>query len=170
MHHAGALSGMLLVLISGTLLARWLTVPIRVWVVGGCILSGLSLIGLAYGGGRAPHWPLGANIFVLGLANGAFAVAAIGAMMGLAREGGESREGIRMGLFGAAQAIAFGVGSFVGTAMVDIMRHLTERDATAYGSVFGLEGFVFLIAAGLALRLTSPSAGPPVRTATLPGE
>jgi BCD family chlorophyll transporter-like MFS transporter len=170
MHHAGALVGMLAVLCGGTLLARWITVPIRVWVVGGCLLSGLALIGLAYGGMQGTGWPLGLNIFTLGLANGAFAVAAIGAMMGLAREGGGGREGLRMGLFGAAQAIAFGLGSFAGTAMVDIMRLLTPQDALAYGTVFAVEGFVFLIAAALALRLTSPSAEAQGRPAMMPGE
>jgi BCD family chlorophyll transporter-like MFS transporter len=170
MHHGGALMGMIAVLLGGTLLARWITVPIRVWVVGGCLLSGVSLVALAYGGTRAETWPLGLNIFTLGLANGAFAVAAIGAMMGLAREGGDGREGLRMGLFGAAQAIAFGLGSFAGTAMVDAMRFLTPQDALAYGAVFTVEGFVFLIAAALALRLTSPMARADARPAMMPGE
>lgn len=155
MHHAGALVGMLAVLLSGTVIARWVEVPIRVWIVGGCVLSGLALMGLAYGGMHAPDWPLGANIFTLGLANGAFAVAAIGAMMGLAREGDESREGVRMGIFGAAQAIAFGLGSFLGTAAADIMRSLTTNDALAYGSVFAAEGLVFLVAAFLAMSLNT---------------
>lgn len=170
MHHAGALMGMIAVLCAGTVLARWVTVPIRVWIVGGCLLSGLSLVGLAYGGMHAETWPIAANIFTLGLANGAFAVAAIGAMMGLAREGGDGREGLRMGLFGAAQAIAFGLGSFAGTAMVDIMRLLTTLDAMAYGTVFAFEGLVFLVAAALALRLTSPNAAADVRPALIPGE
>ena len=170
MHHAGALMGMIAVLLAGTLLARWFTVPIRVWVVGGCLLSGLSLVGLAYGGLHADTWPIGINIFTLGLANGAFAVAAIGAMMGLAREGGDGREGLRMGLFGAAQAIAFGLGSFAGTAMVDVMRIVTAQDAVAYGTVFAFEGFVFLVAAALALRLVSPKAEADMRPAMMPGE
>ncbi|ABG29879.1 MFS transporter [Roseobacter denitrificans] len=170
MHHAGALMGMIAVLLGGTVLARWFIVPTRVWVVGGCLLSGVSLVGLAYGGLHAASWPIGANIFVLGLANGAFAVAAIGAMMGLAREGGGGSEGVRMGLFGAAQAIAFGLGSFAGTAMVDLMRWITSQDAVAYGSVFAIEGLVFLVAAVLALRLTSPHADARARPAMMPGE
>ncbi|WP_300038342.1 BCD family MFS transporter [uncultured Roseobacter sp.] len=170
MHHAGALCGMLLVLLSGTLLARWVHVPIRFWVVGGCVLSGVALTGLAWGGTQAASWPLGPNIFTLGLANGAFAVAAIGAMMRLSREGGDGREGLRMGLFGAAQAIAFGTGSFIGTAMVDVMRQITTSDAVAYGTVFAFEGFVFLIAAVLALRLTTPRANQAAGTAMMAGE
>jgi BCD family chlorophyll transporter-like MFS transporter len=91
-------------------------------------------------------------------------------MMGLAREGGDGREGLRMGLFGAAQAIAFGLGSFAGTAMVDLMRLLTPDAALAYGSVFAVEGLVFLVAAALALRLTSPHAEAGARPAMMPGE
>ena len=76
-------------------------------------------------------------------------------MMGLAREGAESREGARMGLFGAAQAIAFGAGSFLGTAAVDGMRALTPHLPTAYGTVFIAEGCVFLVAAVLAFKIGS---------------
>ena len=57
-----------------------------------------------------------------------------------------------MGLFGAAQAIAFGLGSFLGTA-ADVMRAVTTDDALAYGTVFAAEGLLFLLAAGLALSL-----------------
>jgi len=168
MHHAGALVGMLAVLLSGTVLARWVEVPIRVWIVGGCVLSGLSLVGLAYGGTQASTWPLAANVFTLGLANGAFAVAAIGAMMGLAREGDEAREGIRMGIFGAAQAIAFGLGSFLGTAAADVMRGLIASDALAYGAVFAAEGVIFLVAAVLALSLGQTKQ--PANSGLVPGE
>lgn len=171
MHHAGALVGMVLVLLTGSVLARWVSVPTSVWITGGCVLSGLALIALALGGMSGPGWPVGPNILVLGLANGAFAVAAIGAMMGLAREGDVAREGARMGLFGAAQAIAFGLGSFLGTALADIMRALVSDDALAYGSVFAAEGLVFLLAALLAARgvAGAPDAAPP-RGAIVPGE
>ena len=172
MHHAGALAGMLAVLLSGTVLARWVTIPIKVWITGGCILSGIALIAMAWGGLRAATWPLAPNVFLLGLANGAFAVAAIGAMMRLSGEGDEARTGARMGLFGAAQAIAFGLGSFLGTAAADIMRALLTSDAAAYGSVFALEGLVFLIAARLAWRGAAPQSAPriPRTSAAIPGE
>lgn len=157
MHHAGALLGMLSVLASGSFLARWIDVPIRVWIIGGCLLSGAALIAMGLGGQRGPGWPIAPNVFILGLANGIFAVAAIGAMMGLAREGDEAREGARMGLFGAAQAIAFGLGAFLGTAAADVMRSLITDDALAYGTVFIAEGALFLVAAILATRLSTPA-------------
>ncbi len=169
MHHAGALAGMIAVLLSGTLMARWVVVPIRVWIVGGCLLSGAALLSMAWGGLHAATWPLAANVFTLGFANGSFAVAAIGAMMSLAREGDEAREGIRMGVFGAAQAVAFGLGSFLGTAATDVMRHLVASDALAYGAVFAAEGVVFLIAAMLAVNLATETAVSH-DTALVPGE
>ncbi len=168
MHHAGALLGMVAVLVSGTILARWVTVPIRVWIFGGCILSGAALVAMGLGGQAAATWPIHPNVFTLGFANGIFAVAAIGAMMGLAREGDEAREGVRMGLFGAAQAIAVGLGAFLGTAAADIMRALIASDATAYGTVFITEGAIFLVAALLSLRITAPSSAP--SGAMVPGE
>ena len=61
-------------------------------------------------GSRPAGWPLRANVFALGVANGVFAVAAIGSMMALAGAGRGGREGVRMGLWGAAQAIAFALG------------------------------------------------------------
>jgi MFS transporter, BCD family, chlorophyll transporter len=165
-HHAGALTGMLLVLLSGTLMLRVLTVPLRVWIVGGCVLSGASLVALAFGAQHAPDWPIAVNVF--GLANGVFAVAAIGAMMGIARDGPEAREGARMGVFGAAQAIGFGLGSFGGTVMADVMRSVMASDALGYGAVFAAEGVIFLIAAGLALRVTGAERG--ATTTMIPGE
>ena len=67
-----------------------------------------------------PAWPLRAAVFALGVANGAFAIAAIGSMMGLAGSAAASREGVRMGVWGAAQAVAFGLGGFAGTAASDL--------------------------------------------------
>jgi BCD family chlorophyll transporter-like MFS transporter len=92
-------------------------------------------------------------VFALGLANGAFAVAAIGSMMALAGAGGPGREGVRMGLWGAAQAIAFGLGGFLGTLAADLARYLLGSPMSAYASVFAAEALLFLAAAYLAVRV-----------------
>ena len=112
-----------------------------------------------------PSWPLEANVFFLGFCNGVFAVSAIGAMMGLAGSGERTGEGVRMGVWGAAQAIAFGLGGLLGAVGVDIARHAQEQDASAFQLIFAIEAVLFICAAGLAVhaatkkRETAPRAG-----------
>jgi MFS transporter, BCD family, chlorophyll transporter len=77
-------------------------------------------------------------------------------MMALAGRGKADREGVRMGLWGAAQAIAFGAGGFAGTVAYDLMRRLLSNDASAYAVVFAFEGMLFVVAAVLALRIAQP--------------
>ena len=96
---------------------------------------------------------------------GVFAVAAIGSMMALAGQGRPGREGTRMGLWGASQAVAAGFGGFVGAAAVDMMRRVASSPAEAYGTVFLFEAALFLFAAFLALRVVTGSSQLPV-----PGE
>ena len=150
--HSGALLGMIAVALLGSVVGGPILGNMRLWTVGGCVASGAALVMLGLGGMSGPDWPLQLNVFLLGLANGTFAVAAIGSMMGLAGQGGNGRAGTKMGVFGAAQSIGFALGGFAGTAAVDTMRVLTDRLATAYGTVFIAEGLVFLIAALLAAR------------------
>ena len=153
--HAGVFCGMALVGTIAGFARRRDQHALRPWIVGGCIGSGIALAALAFGGSIGVDWPLKANVFLLGVANGIFAVAAIGSMMGLASQGAASREGIRMGTWGAAQAIAFGFGGFLGTVLVDITRQFFETPAQAYGVVFLFEAALFLFSAVLAHRLTS---------------
>jgi BCD family chlorophyll transporter-like MFS transporter len=87
------------------------------------------------------------------MANGAFAAAAIAAMMQLVNAGRPGREGVRMGMFGAAQAIAFGLGGFLGTVVLDLGRLITGSAIGGYGVVFLVDAALFLAAAALALRI-----------------
>jgi len=99
-------------------------------------------------------------VVFLGVANGAFSIAAIATMMRLAGEGGAGREGTRMGLWGAAQAAAFGLGGLLGTAASDLAHALTGESRSAYAAVFALQGLMFAAAAVLASRLRqSPAMG-----------
>ena len=159
--HSGVLIGMILVGLGGSAFAKRGTAAGRAsglqrWIVGGCIGSALALTGLAMGARFGPGWPIVGNIFVLGFANGVFAVAAIGTMMALAGAGGPGREGIRMGVWGAAQAIAFGLGGLTGAVAVDVGRALTGKLPETFMLVFGAEALLFLVAAALCLR-TAPS-------------
>ena len=151
--HGGVLAGMILVALAGIGWRGRRLGSLKAWTVGGCVASGAALFALAVAGRYPEAWPLRANVFALGLANGAFAVAAIGSMMSLASEGTRNREGVRMGLFGAAQAIAFGLGGLVGTIGIDVTRAITGSVPFAYATVFTLEGFVFLVSAALAARI-----------------
>jgi BCD family chlorophyll transporter-like MFS transporter len=124
----------------------------RVWAVGGCIASALAMINLA-ATGLVSASPLRIAVFMLGFANGIYAVAAIGSMMSLVNSGQMSREGVRMGLWGAAQAIAFGLGGFVGTLASDVSRSLIGSPSLAYAAVFAGESVLFLASAFLASRV-----------------
>jgi BCD family chlorophyll transporter-like MFS transporter len=154
--HGGVLLGMILVALAASVIGGPRLGSLRAWTIGGCIASAAALLGIAVGGLVGPPWPLRASVFALGVANGAFAVAAIGSMMGLAGSGRAAREGVRMGLWGAAQAVAFGLGGFLGTAAIDLTRLLLDAPAVAYATVFAGEAVLFLVAAGLAARVSQP--------------
>jgi MFS transporter, BCD family, chlorophyll transporter len=123
---------------------------LRSWTVLGCIGSAFALVGLVAAAQVGPGWPLKPSVFALGFCNGVFAVAAIGSMFSMANSGGQSREGVRMGLFGASQAIAFGIGGFAGTVLVDVTRLILGSPVLAYATVFAVEAIFFLLAAALA--------------------
>ncbi len=166
--HGGVLLGMVLVALAGLVAARAPQTSmlrrvgsLRGWTIGGCLGSALAMAALTAAGLVGPEWPLKTTVFLLGAANGAFSIGAIGSMMKLAAQGRESREGMRMGLWGAAQAIAFGLGGMVGTAASDVARILIASPGAAYSSVFALEGLLFIVSAAMAWYVgsASPTAG-----------
>jgi len=163
--NGGVLLGMILVGAVGARSGGRKQVWMRRWTIAGCIGSAVALLALGAAALAGPGWPLAPTVFALGFANGVFAVSAIGSMMGLAGAGRESREGVRMGVWGASQAIAFGLGGFLGAAGVDVMRHVIGDTGQAFLIVFGLEGMLFLVAATLAARL---DAAPQHRDAAVP--
>ena len=159
--HGGTLAGMLLAALAGRRFGSASFGSLRVWTVGGCIASCLALAGLVIAGlGAAPHWPLRANVFLLGVANGAFSIAAIGSMMALAgggQGGRAAREGTRMGLWGAAQAIGFAGGGVIGTAASDLARWWLGAPGPAYAAVFAAEAVLFVVSAWLAAYIVVPA-------------
>ncbi len=171
--HAGVLLGMIMVGLSGAFFGkRYQDLP-RHFITSGCFGSALALAALALSAQTAPNWPLQINIFLLGTANGAFAVAAIGTMMILAGRGRTSNYGMRMGIWGAAQAVAFGLGGVLGTVALDLGRWLTANDAHAFAAVFSIEAALFLISALVATRIGRTGKSPRETmpdTAFMPGE
>lgn len=151
--HGGVLTGMILIAAITTLVRTGPLASLRLWTVAGCLASAVALASLSFAGTVGPAWPLSATVFLLGLANGAFAVAAIGSMMARAGRGATGREGTRMGLWGAAQAIAFGLGGFLGASLVDVFTLAIGSQPQAYSTVFAGEALLFVVAALLALRI-----------------
>ena len=151
LHHAGVLAGMALVALGSALAGGFRVRAMRISTIGGCVGSAVAILLLAASGLAGFPWPLREGVLLLGAANGAFAVSAIGSMMGLASDGRAAREGTRIGLWGAAQALAFGAGGLAGTAASDLARHVFGSPATAYAAVFGMEALLFLAAGGLAM-------------------
>lgn len=157
--HGGAFAGMVLAAFAGSRLAGRQLGSLRSWTIGGCIASALALAGLTAAGLYGSPWPLKANVFLLGVANGAFAIAAIASMMRLAGEGRASREGVRMGLWGAAQAIAFGLGGLGGAVASDLARWLITDTGSAYAAVFAAEAVLFVAAAHMAAGIGRSGSG-----------
>ena len=149
LQHGGVLAGMILVAIAGSLFKERALGSLRLWTIGGCVASALAMAALAFSASGSLPFSLGIAVFALGVANGAFSIAAIGSMMRLSSGGidakGTGREGMRMGLWGAAQAIAFGLGGFLGTAASDLARYVSGSAAVGYGAVFTAEALLFLI-------------------------
>ena len=65
-----------------------------------------------------------------------------------------------MGVWGAAQAIAFGLGGVLGTIALDVARAVSGDTALSFTLVFGGEAILFLNAAVLALRIGSKRPRP----------
>lgn len=168
--HGGVLLGMAIVGICGSLFAKRKPGILKFFTITGCLGSAVALGSLSLAASIAPDWPLEANVFALGFANGMFAVAAIGTMMTLAGAGRKSREGTRMGVWGAAQAIAFGLGGFAGTVAIDITRAMTGDVALSFAIVFIGEAALFVISAMIATRIhySAASAQPTQFTQSSP--
>lgn len=151
LQHGGVLIGMLAV----AALSRWRG-SLRGWTVVGCLASAASLVGLA-ASGKLGADPLALRVCVgaLGVSNGIYAVAAIGSMMALAGAGARGREGARMGVWGAAQALAFALGGVVGTGLADLARWGGASALDAYAFVFVIEAAAFVGSGELARRLGS---------------
>ena len=156
--HGGVLLGMLLVALVGYLLTARRQGVLRGCMIGGCIGSSVLLLALAFAGFQNGDWPLHSTVLMLGIANGVFAVAAIGSMMGLVSRGHRRRDGVRMGVWGAAQAIAFGLGGIAGTLAVDLVRFLSGSVLYAYSLVFVAQAVLFASAAVLAAELSRRGA------------
>jgi len=162
--NGGVFLGMVLVGIAATGL-KW--GALRHWVMAGCLGSAAALTAITFVGSYGAASLLVPAVVALGVFNGMFAVAAIGSMMSLAGQGRERRTGTRMGLWGAAQAVAAGFGGLMGAALVDVLR-LSLPDVQAFGLVFLFEALIFVAAAVMAARVMD--RGQTLAPTLVPGE
>lgn len=148
--HSGALMGMIFTGVMGSLPMVARRLPFGIWAVLGCCASAVMLVALMLSGAAGSADLFTLLVIGLGFANGVFAVAAIGSMMILAGQGPQGRDGMRMGLWGAAQAMAMGGGELAGTIGVDAAHLAGGTALQAYGGVFAMEALLFAVAALLA--------------------
>ncbi len=152
LQNGGVLVGMLALAFITTKAKSQTLTTLSNWTIGGCLASALAMLGLVLSGPIANVVFFQAAVFLLGIFNGAFSIAAIGSMMQFASIGSARREGVRMGIWGASQAMAFGLGGIIGTGLSDIARIILGDPASAYAFVFFLEGVLFVVAAYLSYQ------------------
>jgi BCD family chlorophyll transporter-like MFS transporter len=137
--------------IIGTTIGKSRESFMRGWTVFGCLASAVAMAALCCAAIVGPAWPLEPTVFALGVSSGIFTIGAISSMMTLASSGKEGREGTRMGMWGASQAIAFGSGGFLGAAALDAARAFLAETAPAFAFVFAVEAVLFVGAAACAV-------------------
>ncbi|MBC7843866.1 MAG: BCD family MFS transporter [Gemmatimonadaceae bacterium] len=143
-HQAGSLIGMLLTAVLSTRIGT-----LAGWARWGCLASGAALLAIAASPMVGSLLVLKGALLALGVANGAFAIGAIGSMMSLSAAD-PAQTGVRMGVFGASQAVAMAAGGMLGAGASDVMRTVFDSDRLGYGSVFAFEAALFVGAAVLA--------------------
>jgi BCD family chlorophyll transporter-like MFS transporter len=154
MQHGGVLLGMLA--------AAWCSTRIgslRAWAVGGCLASAVAFLALSVGASVGSVATLQTTVLCLGIANGVFTVGGVGSMMAITSSGDRGQAGLRLGIFGAAQGIAYGTGGLAGGVASDAARWALGTPAAGYGAVFVVEAVLFVGAAWLAAR-SAPAASP----------
>ncbi len=158
LQHGGMFLGMV-----GTAIATRRGARLTRWAAAGCIGSALGFVALLAAGWSGLEPVLRASVFAMGTANGVFAIGAVGSMMALVDRPGRREAGVRMGLYGSAQAVAFGAGGFLGAALSDVARLVLGSPRLGYAVVFLLEAILFVAAAWFAVRVAPADAPARVR-------
>ena len=129
------------------------------WMAGGCAFAALALAALAFGAAHGAGFALQPCVFGLGVADGVFAVAAVGAMMaGVGDRTGQA--GLRMGVWGAAQALAYAAGGLVATGALQAGRAFWSGAGPGFALTLTLQGALFAAAAVLMSRRAAAVARP----------
>ncbi|MCE2900621.1 MAG: BCD family MFS transporter [Gemmatimonas sp.] len=150
MHHGGVLVGMILAALIATRRGQ-----LRHWAAAGCLASAVTYLALVASPAVDQVGVFRIIVVCLGLSNGVFAIGAIGSMMALTGDKTDGRAGLRLGVFGAAQALAYAVGTMSGAAGVDFARTIFAAPVRGYLAVFGVQAVLFAGSAWMALRSAS---------------
>ncbi|WP_310568535.1 BCD family MFS transporter [Gemmatimonas sp.] len=150
MHHGGVLIGMIVTALLATRRGQ-----LRHWAAAGCLASAVTYVALAASPVLGDVRMFTAIVMLLGLANGVFAIGAIGSMMALTGDKTDGRAGLRLGVFGAAQALAYATGTMAGAVGVDTATVVLDSPLRGYLAVFSVEAVLFAASAFLALRSAS---------------
>lgn len=150
MHHGGVLIGMIATAVLATRRGQ-----LRHWAAAGCLASAVTYVALAASPVLGDERMFTAIVMMLGLANGVFAIGAIGSMMALTGDKTDGRAGLRLGVFGAAQALAYATGTMAGALGVDTAKAVLDSPLRGYLAVFSAEAVLFAASAFLALRSAS---------------
>lgn len=149
-HHGGVLIGMVVAALIATRRGQ-----LRHWAAAGCLASAGTYVALTLAPAVGDPQYFRVIVGLLGLSNGVFAIGAIGSMMSLTGDRSDGRAGLRLGVFGAAQAIAYATGTMAGAAGVDIARSVMSTPIRGYLVVFSVQAVLFAASALLALRSAS---------------
>ena len=149
-HHGGVLIGMVVAALLATRSGQ-----LRHWAAAGCLASACTYVALTLAPAVGDPQYFRVIVGLLGLSNGVFAIGAIGSMMSLTGDRSDGRAGLRLGVFGAAQAIAYATGTMAGAAGVDIARSVMSTPIRGYLVVFSVQAVLFAASALLALRSAS---------------
>jgi len=158
MQHGGMFLGMV-----GTAIATRRGARLTQWAAAGCLGSAAGFVALLVAGWTGLEPLLRASVFAMGAANGVFAIGAIGSMMALVDQPGRREAGVRMGLYGSAQAVAFAAGGLLGAGLSDVARALLGSPRLGYAAVFLLEAVLFVVAAWFAIRASAAEAPAAIR-------
>lgn len=153
-HHSGVLVGMIVAALVATRRGQ-----LRHWAAVGCLASAITYVALAFTPAISDVRAFRAIVMLLGFSNGVFAIGAIGSMMALTGDRTDGRAGLRLGVFGAAQALAYALGTLSGAAGVDTARALLDSPLRGYLAVFAVQAVLFAASAVLALRSASSEGG-----------
>jgi BCD family chlorophyll transporter-like MFS transporter len=158
MQHGGMFLGMV-----GTAIATRRGARLTQWAAAGCLGSAAGFVALLVAGWTGLEPLLRGSVFAMGAANGVFAIGAIGSMMALVDQPGRREAGVRMGLYGSAQAVAFAAGGLLGAGLSDVARALLGSPQLGYAAVFLLEAVLFVVAAWFAVCASAAEAPVAIR-------